>query len=173
MPVDFSIQRLLVERHIRLQTRLGKDIANAIPTAVPSFRELQIHRLFCDRYPQWKIRKPPTAGYNCAGHVWASRRTAIYEHSEYMKVFADDGYRRTRTPKEDDLTVYVDEQGQIAHVARIISLRPGVAATSDPIPVVVSKLNDMQGEFVHMFNSHPFGDVTIEFWTDCEKGSDR
>jgi len=172
MPVDFSLQHLLIEKSIRLQTRLGNDIVNAIASATPSFKDQQIHGLFIERYPAWEVRKTPTAGYNCAGHVWASRRTAIYDDSEYRKVFQDDGYRKTRSPREDDLAVYGDERGAIVHVAKIVRFQPGVASTSEPIPIVVSKLNDMSGEFVHAVSEHPFGDacgdVAIEFWTDRE-----
>ena len=82
-------------RGIALQTHLGTAIENEIAVhpvpehAVEKFRRLR------EQHPEWIDRKPATGIYNCFGHVWACRRTAVYDKFDeaVLQVRADDGYR--------------------------------------------------------------------------------
>ncbi|MBN1591187.1 MAG: hypothetical protein JW888_16865 [Pirellulales bacterium] len=126
----------------------------------------------------WTRRKPAVGGYNCAGHVWASRRTAILETEHWKTILRDDGYRRlagTEEPHVGDLILYVDKADDKAdddylHVAQIVELREGVTATSPQVPWVLSKWDSTSGEAIHNAYDVPYGrqEFTIdrEYWTD-------
>lgn len=172
----FEFQKLLGSnrRGIALQTKLGTDIPNQLGaelTAVAARRdELLVKR--CGN--QWQRRRPACGEYNCAGHVWACRRTGIFEPQAWTKILADDGYRMTKHPQPDDLAVYFDQNNEILHVGRIVELK-SIAIGSSPVPWVVSKWAIDTGEFVHNVNHHPYHDpalgfqVRIDYWTDRPK----
>lgn len=129
------------------------------------------YKRLLSKHGRWTPRRPPSGEYNCAGHVWASRRTCIYEESEYRKILDDDGYRRVTEPMPDDLAIYVDEAAGILHIGRIVELTPGIAEGSPRIPLVVSKWSDWTGEVCHLVTDHNFDnaqgfDVSVEYWTD-------
>ena len=71
-------------------------------------------------------RREPTGGYNCAGLVWATRRSALPEPSDWEQALEDDGYRKIETsehPKVGDIVVYRHEVTQeILHVARLCQM---------------------------------------------------
>lgn len=81
----------------------------------------------------------------------------------------DDGYRRTRYPEPDDLAIYMDREGELLHVARIVELREGVTKESPRIPYAVSKWADWTGEVLHSVYDHPYDETCepeIQYWTD-------
>ena len=168
----FELQRLQGpnEFQIALQTRRGRDVENAVGPALTEAHHRRYAALLEQYGRNWRERKPPTAGYNCAGHVWASRRTCIYEETEWKKILEDDGYRRTDQPMLDDIVLYVERERGVLHVGRIIELRQGVTETSPRIPWVISKWSDWSGEVFHHVRDVPFDmqgfDVNVECWTD-------
>jgi hypothetical protein len=159
------------KRSIGLQTRKGRDIPNEVGSEITaSHRErfLLLVKPFADK---WRIRKGPSAAYNCTGHVWASRRTNIYELTLAWSIIkVDDAYRQTLHPQPDDLAFYVDQDGELLHVARVVEIRKGVTEESEPIPWAVSKWADWTGEVFHSVYDHPFHGtfegVTVQYWTD-------
>lgn len=174
----FELQRLQGPNQfqIALQTRRGRDIDNSVGPELTEAHHRRYAALLEQNGRNWQQRKPPSAGYNCAGHIWASRRTCIYEETEWKKILEDDGYRRTDRPMQDDVVIYVDPKVGVLHVGRIIELR-GVTETPPRIPWVVSKWSDWSGEVVHHVKDVPFAgqgfDLTIECWTDRPNQGDR
>ena len=168
----FGLSELNVEppQSIRLVTRRGSAISNTQGGKVAHGR-LQAFRDMCQRC-RWEFRCDPDGIYNCAGHVWASRRTGISQTADWRRILADDGYRRLLesarlTP--DDLVLYRDvDDDTYLHVARVVRLEPGVSSTSPPIPIVLSKWGHDLGECFHQAYDHGMNEynVEVEFWTD-------
>lgn len=109
----------------------------------------------------WERLREPTAGYNCFGHVFASRRTAIYPPQIEQivdQILVEDGYSRIERLAEarvDDVVIYYDAQGP-THVARIVELRAAalVPQHAFTVPWVQSKFDDVSGEYVHAIDDH-------------------
>jgi len=160
------------EKSIALQTRVGRDIANLIELE-PGYQQVKAYERLLERHgAKWRIRKPPTGIYNCAGHVWASRRTSILDPREWQKIIADDGYRPLgdgESPMPDDIVAYVDRKSaEIIHLARIIFLADGLAGSKLKIPWAASKWNSTAGETCHSIFDAPYdlGDHDIRYLTD-------
>ena len=167
----FEFQKLLNREPTRIvvQTKRGRDIENEVGPELTD-DHLRLYEALVNKFgATWQRRKPATAGYNCAGHIWASRRTSIYEFEEVRKILEDDGYRRTDHPLPDDVVLYTDQQIGWLHASRVIQLQEGITAQSRPIPLVVSKMN-WGGEVIHSAFHSPFTsptfDLIIEYWTD-------
>ena len=178
----FEEARLLgsTEKSIRLQTQKGTDIPNLIELE-PGEQQRRVYRLFRETFgKRWKERKPVTGVYNCAGHVWASRRTAILAKEDtedtavWRLILEEDGYRRLpegEHPCSGDLVLYFDrEKGWYLHVGEVLWPQKGIAEGSPPIPLVLSKWNSVSGETIHSAFDVPYSqqgyDLQIEFWTD-------
>lgn len=132
-------------------------------------------------------RRPAGAIYNCAGLIWASRRTAIYSASDYGRILDDDGYRTlvdAEQPELGDLAVYyLEGTDKIVHVGVVVKFGPplqralvaadvgvGVAAAdANRVPYVLSKDN-AGDEIVHHMERYDPGLVcTVRVWTDRPK----
>jgi hypothetical protein len=165
------------ERSIVVQTRQARAIKNSIAIE-PGERERKIYEVLRKQFgPSWEERKPACGLYNCAGQVWASRRTAIYEDSEWQTVLRDDGYRKcddSEIPCVGDLVIYRDPQVGFLHCGLIVEMRE-IAGGSRRLPWVLSKWSDSSGEVIHHFRSCPPWEkqgltVVVEFWTDRPPG---
>jgi hypothetical protein len=157
---------------IPLATHFGTDIVN----------ETSIHelKLSLDRQEtessferRWKRVREPIAGYNCFGQVFANRRTAIYDDENVgliELILAEDGFRRIPDEEEfdcGDVVLYYDDLGAVhagrivrfAKIERVISF-DGAAPQRD-IPVVLSKFDDVSGEYEHPIASTMWTSVDI------------
>ncbi len=161
-------------RDIILHTRLRREIPNEIGPG-PTPQHLLRFQSLLRRYPSWVLRKPASGGYNCAGHVWASRRTAIYDRFEesVRSILKDDGYRslgKQGQEKQGDVVVYWDgdRHENILHVGIVSELREGITPQSPKLPWILSKWDDTSGEVLHHYNQVPWNeaDYVLEFWTD-------
>jgi hypothetical protein len=164
------------EREIPLATARGAKIDNLVEIDPPpphSVRAYEALVAACGK--GWKERKPATGRYNCAGHVWASRRTTILDVKMYVLIIRDDGYRRLGDAEQvfpGDIAVYADgeEGGEILHVGRVYRLLPGLTPESPLIPYVISKWNSTSGESLHAVFDVPyqkhFPGLLIYFLTD-------
>ncbi len=166
----FELQRLLQGggRELALQTRKTRQIANEVQCD-PSPADVRAFNRLVQKHG-WAVRKPPCGGYNCAGHVWAARRTAILSDADWDKIKEDDGYREFFDEREcaiGDLVVYRDSQRRgYVHVAEIVELRP-LAGSDFWVIWVISKLGACKGEVLH--NCYNFPDrnhCEVTFWTD-------
>ena len=162
------------ERSIVVQTRKGTSVENLIE-ADPGETGRRRYRLLLERFGQhWRERTPAIGVYNCAGHVWASRRTSILADDVWRTVLREDEYRSlsdAETPVAGDLALYVDdESGQYLHVGMILEMGDGIAPESPKIPRILSKLNSAFGEIVHYERDLPYGkqgiSARVEYWTD-------
>lgn len=170
-------------RQLALQAVNGRDIANTVmPAATPA--DVRKFELLLEvarkRFHQWEVRKPATGGYNCAGHVFANRRTAIFEgkggesfEDHVRHILKWDGYRPTDQPLVGDVVLYWMDRRRTAllHVAVVSEVRRlhgGIGAGS---PHVLSKWDGGSGECLHHFRQVPanFGeDYEVEYWTDLQ-----
>jgi len=168
------------EQSIVVQTRKRTNIKNVIEPE-PGFPQRRNYQRLREKYGrQWEPRKPATGGYNCAGHVWASRRTALSNPQDWRVILDEDGYRRLpggEEPRPGDLVLYVDiENDEFLHVGEIVELRAGVAPQAERIAWVLSKLGPAYGELMHYVQDllSLFADlgfrVRIEYWTDRPLG---
>ena len=169
----FDEVRIVGPEHeqIVVQTRKGTVLDNVIEVAPGAMDELKYEKFFEIHGQQWQPRKPIAGVYNCAGHVWASRRTSLTDPPQWRTILDDDGYVRTDTPVADDVVLYVDEDnGEIIHVARVVELREGITPESERIPWVVSKWGPISGEAMHFAHDVPYGrqgySFRSEYWTD-------
>jgi hypothetical protein len=126
------------ERSIVVQTRKGTPIDNLVEIE-PGEPELRRYRLLLERFGQnWDERKPATGVYNCAGHVWASRRTSILAEGAWHTILTEDGYRHlhdVETPAEGDLVLYASEGvGGYLHVGMILKVQEGISQELSRIP---------------------------------------
>lgn len=179
MCFDLAAQLGTPPRRIPLATRRGTDIPNEVAPE-PDAPTRAKHDAFGRRYGRgWEPRKPHVGGYNCAGHVWASRRTSIYEESAVRMILNEDGYRRLvgfGDAAVGDLVIYWHRpRGGTElwlHVAVVCELRPLFSESGNRRPWVLSKFGDTTGEWLHRFDDFPYDqpgmglDLVIEFYTD-------
>jgi hypothetical protein len=176
----FEFQHLLGQkpRGIALQTRLGTDIPNQLGMQLTTQHVQRDELLVKTHGATWQRRRSACGEYNCTGHVWASRRTGIFDSKAWETILVEDGYRKTEHPQADDLAAYYDQDGQMLHVGRVVELRP-ITPGASSIPWIVSKWADFTGEYVHNANHHPFNApglgfrVHIVYWTDRPEESLR
>jgi hypothetical protein len=142
---------------IPLATHVGTDIPNdtckpgiRITGLVRNIKEARLRKL----YP---CLREPIAGYNCFGMVFAARRAAIYDDGFIEVILAEDGYLQIdmNEVRVDDLVIYYSDKGPY-HAARIVRredtalvLNELTAPTHRPSLIVLSKFDDMTGEYEH------------------------
>ncbi len=157
------------QNEIPLVTSKGNQIGNAQGANVSAGR-ISAFRDMCARRINWNFRRDSYGLYNCAGMIWASRRTGISQNEDWLKILRDDGYGLTLDPVLDDLVLYRDSVDRsYLHVGRIVGIAPGVSESSPKIPIVLSKWGHDLGECVHFAHDHGIDNsynVTLEFWTD-------
>lgn len=156
------------ERSIVVQTHVGRNIENVVaePGGERALRKFEVLKKRFGMF--WEMRKDATGTYNCAGHVWASRRTAILNPEDWKTILKDDGYRPVESdefPATGDLVIYSDETGYV-HVGEV-HLRMGLTHNSPAVPWVLSKLDSVLPEVLHHVE-HPAIEppFTRQFWTD-------
>ncbi len=156
---------------ITLVTSKGNPIANHQGAEVAAGK-IQAFEDMC-RQNQWIFRRHAGGLYNCAGLIWASRRTGISQTEDWRRILTDDGYRQTSRPQLDDLVLYRDDDDNTyLHVARIVSFKPGLTEESPKLPVVLSKWGHDLGECFHLARDHGMTgtyNVSEEFWTERPK----
>lgn len=159
---------------LALETRGRRQIPNVV-AAPPGDRERRIYRKLLGDHPGWKERKPPAGGYNCAGMVWASRRTSVEASEGVQLIWEDDGLRTLRSRERldvGDLACYHVARGDrfrdFLHVGVVIVAGSEILQSDaeDPI-LVLSKFNSTFGEVVHPLHDVPFDfPHEVVFWTD-------
>ncbi|MCH7545281.1 MAG: hypothetical protein IID30_02615 [Planctomycetes bacterium] len=160
------------EREIPLGTMRGTQIPNAVAIAeVPDYASRRYDRMRMSH--QWEQRKHPCGIYNCFGHVFATRRTSIYddENMWIRLIQAEDGYRLIGPSDQavvGDIALYLHKADlSFLHVGRIV-----VADYTGDLPLikVLSKWNDTAGEDIHVIHDVPYPSMglecEIEIWTD-------
>jgi hypothetical protein len=168
------LNHLTPPRSIKVETHKSTDVPNEIACEPSQADKSRFNQLLA-RNQDWKVRKLPCGVYNCAGHVWASRRTAIYDRSSYDMILKDDGYRMLDDseypPAIGDLAVYRC-MGMPFHVGVVAEIREEFNVAR---PYVLSKPNDGMGEVIHphLPMTHLPQPCDIEYWTDRKQQSDE
>jgi hypothetical protein len=167
----------ILSRRIVLQTRLGTDLDNFIGAEATHQCHLKFRILCESKGLHWKIRKPATGGYNCAGLVWASRRAALPDEKSWKTIINDDGYRRLLGGEQvqiGDVVVYVKKNSnEWLHVARVCESKQIAFSKHDEsgnsIPVALSKWDVSSGESIHAVEDvflNGGEDFEVLFYTD-------
>lgn len=182
--MDHLLLRPPSARGIALQARDGWDIPNEVAPE-PTEADFRKFDLLLKKFAgRWEVRKPPSGRYNCAGHVFANRRTALFgggggpPFEELVgEVLKRDGYRRLGPAVADpalvsDVVLYWMpdvSRRTLLHVGVVCELRKMVGVGDTPgVPHVLSKWDGGSGECFHHFRHVPYdeGDYSVEFWTD-------
>lgn len=175
----FELVRMLGSEEVSIvvETRERSRIPNSQAPA-PDARAVAVFARLLQTHPTWELRKAACGYYNCFGHVWAARRTAIYEQSGVELIVRDDGYRFLASgepPLHGDVAVYEDaNHDSILHVGFVCELRrlsdPQGRPAGQPAIWVLSKWNDSAGEVLHHLNDVPWAAdrFRVRFWTDRE-----
>lgn len=120
-------------------------------------------------FPDLKPRSL-TAMYNCAGMVFASRRTCVKNMKDIDIILVDDGYRRVNDERDvdiGDVVVYRNTKLVPRHVGLVCEKTLILDLARPPFDIwVMSQWGD-DGEYRHRLKDVPelFGDQ-IEFWSD-------
>lgn len=153
-------------RQIPLGTRAGNSIPNLQGMPPPAGQVLYFHDTVA-AHSNWHLRAGCDGLYNCAGHVWADRRTGIHEGDDWIRILNEDGYRRTSSPKLDDIVLYYTQEDGYLHVAKIVEFKIRI---SQRVAWVLSKWGHTYGEFYHFVDDPWLPDahrVRVECWTNC------
>ena len=150
---------------ISLSTHLGSIIPNE-----PCDPDVQVRGYTAERvkrvdqlYANARVRSF-IAGYNCFGHVFASRRTAVYDDMAkwVQAVLVEDGFGKIAEQQkccEDDVVIYCCDDEAI-HVAKVVRFESLIVRSLGEVnapartPIVLSKFFDFSGEY-----EHPIGDT--------------
>ena len=161
-------------RRIVVQTHRGTELENYIAPEV-TVQSANLYAAKRKRHPGWVQRKPATGVYNCAGMVWASRRTTLPEPSDWRIVLKDDKYRPVQggeLPRVGDVVIYIRKgHTEILHMAVVFSVHRLIEQDPDSRVAirVLSKWDNQSGE-----DSHALEDLVLnggeeyvwEIWTD-------
>ncbi len=165
------------ERKIVLQTRLGNPIEN-LQTAEPDEQDIRkFEGIFAEH--EWTLRKKACGMYNCFGHIWAARRTCIYDLEGVKTILQDDGYRKLSAgekPLYGDIALYFfpPPEAEIWHAGLVCELREFDGLDISPVPWVLSKFGAVYGEALHAAKDvpNPEEGCDLEFWTDRPMGEE-
>src|ERR1700743_1651421 len=80
------------------------------------------------RFHKYRQRRPPIAGYNCFGHAFALRRTAIYDIDRKLldTILAHAGYVEVADPEIEvgDIVICFDDRAEPLHAGEVIRREP-------------------------------------------------
>jgi hypothetical protein len=98
---------------------------------------------------------PPDPTYDCHGWVFATGRYWI-KSRDVPQILTDNGYHVTNEPRESDLAIYYDQQGQVVHsgIVRLVA--------SDSRILIESKWG-WAGRFIHDVEGQPYGKNCVFF----------
>lgn len=130
---------------IELATQIGTHINNetSVPTISVPLRRQRMEDEFRNTFHPVR---PPIYGYNCFGHIFASRRTAIYK-PDINLILREDGFGLISEDQAAaaDVVIYSDSAGPV-HVGRITRITRTDRAQHVH---VLSKFDDCSGEYEH------------------------
>ncbi len=92
------------------------------------------------------------SGYNCFGHLWASRRTCIPDQPACDIVLEDDGFRALRQGEDvqpGDIVLYWMGSVGLLHVAEVMWNHSDEQNSVGSNPWVLSKLDAFGPEIYH------------------------
>ena len=119
---------------IRSETSKGHGIDNDVGELHDD--EIRKSRRILKSFPHAVTRTPASAGYNCHGLTFLSRRAWLVRRQAVDLVLEDDGYLEIASTEvmPGDIAVYYSESGDPNHSAIVVE-----PAELEPAIVVVSK----------------------------------
>ncbi|HVA46889.1 MAG TPA: hypothetical protein VNH11_11030 [Pirellulales bacterium] len=155
------------ERTIAVETKAGRSIANLVEL-MPDAKGIADYARFAAQHGGgWISRTPATGVYNCAGMVWASRRTSVLDPRLWQQIIDDDGYEwlpKSVFPMPGDVAAYVDlDADELLHVGRVAYHVEGLSAEGRRVPMIISKWNSAAGESIHREYDVPFAKWGFNF----------
>jgi hypothetical protein len=152
----------MVSRELALETRQGNQITNCQTDWFSPLDQRWCEDLERD-YPEEDRRSEPTSIYNCHGLTFASRRTAIDNSQEVLKILEDDKYVEVdnRLVKEGDVVLYFNRgNNEIEHSGIVVS-----SPDDDPFegPRICSKLGKYR-EVIHSVYKCPYTLSDIRYY---------
>lgn len=138
-------------REICVETRMGTKLEATIESHPADFGILNQFRFFLTENgsADWVVKSDVDVNYNCAGMVWASRRAALPNPTDWECILAEDGYREIEFNQleNDDIVVYFLSD-ELEHVGRVVK-----ADRTDFFTCrVLSKFGMQYGEIEHSIN---------------------
>lgn len=134
---------------IDLATSKNRPIPNSrrserAPAAMEAAKELVLNG-----HPDRQLRSL-TATYNCIGMALANRRTCV-EPEHVPMIFEDDGYVEIGPAKAmpGDLVLYRTEEGEISHIAVVVSPAAIAESASEKLKIRVLSQWGADGEYLH------------------------
>lgn len=142
---------------IIVQTHKGTSLENYVASEASVQCRKRFEVLCSTHGKNWERRKDACGRYNCAGMIWACRRTALPNPEEWKLILDEDDYRPLRENELcviGDIVVYFDAgSSEILHIARICQLKQLHDANGNklgtPIPLALSKWDASSGECIH------------------------
>jgi hypothetical protein len=102
----------------------------------------------------------PSPIYNCHGFTFASRRTAICEHEEIMKIISEDDYRMVENEDDvqigDIITYWDKEKGDVEHSGLVVG-------KEGKYPLVLSKWGRGK-EVLHLYCVCPYDATMVRYY---------
>ena len=149
-------------------------LATSQNTPIPNWRRLEQApaallegmKIVLDKHPGRTLRSL-TGQYNCFGMAFANRRTCI-EPEHVRTILREDGYAEITTASDvlpGDLVIYHDEDGDVSHVAVVVSNVPNLADGSSSIRVLSQWGSN--GEYFHDYRDvHDFLGKPVRFYSE-------
>lgn len=156
------------QRSIGLDTRAGNHVENE-QSLPPDHQTVALYNRVLEKHPAWVARKACCGTYNCFGHVWASRRTCVFESDEVWRILREDDYRQIVVSEADrgDVVVYLHSDGLTIWHAGILEFREIYGSGGRAVPWVLSKVDASKGEVLHPIDDvHASFEYETQIWTD-------
>jgi hypothetical protein len=150
------------DQTIRIDTRTGTAIPNVQDPVLPPDK-LDVAAAVRDKYVRGStlLLNGPSGFYNCAGLVFASRRSQIIEMSLIWSILEQDAYRKVENEREvaiGDVAVY-SQDTRCEHV--------GLVVASPELPLGVPRILSKFGwaiEAVHFAHEGPYADFSRQYF---------
>jgi hypothetical protein len=145
---------------IVIQTRRGTPISNVQEYDLPPYY-LQLDKEQDEKYqePFVFFVSNPSSYYNCHGLIFGSRRSAIWDPQEILKILEEDDYQlveNTSNVQRGDIIIYFGEHGDAEHSGLVIGKREG-------LPLILSKWGYGK-EAVHIFSVCPYDSSRVRYY---------
>lgn len=103
------------------------------------------------QFPSARRRTDASAGYNCHGLTFASRRAWVYRGRDLQRILADDQYAEVELPSvlAGDIVIYRGDDGDFNHSGIVVE-----AGGDLIVPLVCSKWAHA-GEYIHALRDCP------------------
>src|SRR2546429_4975443 len=120
---------------IRLETSKRNGIPNHQDSELSAFH-LNWSREIGKDYPRARSRTSPSAGYNCHGLIFASRRTRIEESSGIQTILKDDDYKEValKDVLPGDIVIYYSDSSDPNHSGIVLESGGDLI-----VPIICSK----------------------------------